>query len=81
MHAVGVDGQGDVHAVVDEERDVGLGEDGAEAESEVDELARGGVLFAELDHGDAAGDGFLDDPFEGAAEAEGAVGDEVEAEG
>lgn len=81
VHALAADLDGDVHAVVDEQRDAEAAGDGVQLPGRVDGFGAGAVLVAILQHGDAAAQRGLDDGAEvaGAEDRGRRVGDEVDA--
>lgn len=81
MDALAADLDGDVDAVVDEQRDAERLGDGVEAPGDGDGVLGAAVLVAVLHNGGAAGHGRCDDGDEvaGAEDGRGGVGDEVDA--
>jgi hypothetical protein len=78
MDAIGVDGERQIDAVVDDERDAGAPAALAQPFGERQELSRGPGFFSQLDQARAAGDRAVENRFEIAPASRGAIEDDVE---
>src|SRR5208283_4758504 len=78
MNSIGAAGQGDVHPVVDYERDGQVRSRLPERKGLLEKLPCPGILFAKLDHGHTARGALANDLLKRAAARQDPVGDQVQ---